>query len=240
MTDPNPKRRDPRHRWLFAGIGLVLAGLLTPLVYVLVSSPPDDAPPPPPSTDTTIGADEAETVVWPDPGGPLRFASPDEAARGFVGDLIGFTDPLLGPFLQGDTRSGEFEARARPEGPVTVVFVRQMSDQQWYVLGAVASGIELDMPTAGTTIATPLRVAGRARAFEGRLRIAVYAHGRPAPLGEAFVDAGAADALEAFADEVAWDGAGVGAGVVVVTAPGGEDAGVWEAVAVPVRLGGEG
>lgn len=240
MTDPNPQRRDPRYRWLFAGIGLVLAGLLTPLVYVLVSSPPDDAPAPTPSTDARVRADEAATVVWPDPGGPLRHASPDEAARGFVDDFIGFADPLFGPFHQGDTRSGEFEVRAGPEGPVTVVLVRQMSDQHWYVLGAAASGIELDVPTAGATIASPLRMAGRARAFEGRLRVAVYARGRPAPLGEAFVDAGAVDAFEAFAGEVAWDGAGAGAGVVVVTAPGGEDGGVWEAVAVPVRLGGEG
>jgi hypothetical protein len=81
-------------------------------------------------------------------------------------------------------------------------------------------------------------VTGRGRAFEGRLRVGVYVRGRPAPLAETFVDAGASDALEAFAGEVVWQGAGARAGVVVITAAGGDDGGVWEAVAVPVRLAG--
>ncbi len=46
------------------------------------------------------------------------------AVRGFTEDLVGFTDPVYGEYQGGDSRSGEVEVRAAPDGPVTTVFVR--------------------------------------------------------------------------------------------------------------------
>ena len=48
------------------------------------------------------------------------------AARGFATDYVGFTDPIVGEFQQGDARSGEVPVQATVIGPITTVLVRQL------------------------------------------------------------------------------------------------------------------
>jgi hypothetical protein len=57
---------------------------------------------------------ETNTAIFPYASGTVRYHDPVDAARGFAVDFAGFTDPLLGDFLQGDARSGEVEIRPRP------------------------------------------------------------------------------------------------------------------------------
>src|SRR5690606_18190139 len=109
---------------------------------------------------SSLTAEEAVTVVWPAPGGSVTYVDPVEAVRGFAEELVGFDQPILGELREGDRRSGEVEIRANERGPATIVLVRQMSDDNWYVIGSVTDDIELDEPIAGMAIDNPVIVAG--------------------------------------------------------------------------------
>lgn len=183
---------------------------------------------------------EAANVVWPDPAGDVAYDSPMTAVEGFAEDLLGFVNPTYSDFMQGDSRSGEAEVRQLPDGPATTVAVRQMSDDNWYVLFAATSEVELTEPTAQTAIDTPLQVAGRSRSFEGQVRIAVFERGGTEPLGEGFVTGGSGEALEPFTGEIEWENPGGGWGVVVASTEGGPDGSILVATAIPVGfIGGD-
>ena len=77
------------------------------------------------SAPTSISAQEAQTVVWPRPGNGRQYDNPVAAAAGMATGLVGFTDPVVGAFQQGDSRSGEVSIRPKSTGPVTTVLVRQ-------------------------------------------------------------------------------------------------------------------
>lgn len=191
-------------------------------------------------TPTQLSDEEAANVVWPAPDGDVRYEDPEAAVQSFAEDLVGFQSPLFGEYQAGDSRSGEVEVRASDDGPVTTVFVRQLSDDRWYVLGAATEGIELEDPIAGSAIDHPLLVSGRGRGFEGMLRVAVHDRTSGDVLGDGVVSAGSGPDLAAFDGEIAWANPGGGWGVVVVSGASGEDGSVWDAVAVPVGfIGGD-
>ncbi|MGE3835709.1 MAG: Gmad2 immunoglobulin-like domain-containing protein [Acidimicrobiia bacterium] len=187
-----------------------------------------------------ISIDEAATVVWPDPGGTRRFTSPSDAARSFTVDLLGFDDPVLGAFQQGDNRSGEVEVQPRQDGPVTTLFVRRLSDDSWWVLGAATRAIELTAPIPLSAIDNPLELAGRASAFEGTVQVSVFARGSTDPLGEGFVTGSGGPELGPFHDYVTWANPGGGWGSVVLYTVSARDGSVEQAVAIPVGfIGGD-
>ena len=148
---------------LITAIVLIVAVIST--VVLLTDDNDDDV-----STAPRITDAEAASVVWPDPAGTISYDEPRRPAQRFAKDMVGFTDPLMGEFQRGDSRSGEFEVQPRGGGPTTTVLVRQMSDEQWYVIGATTDDILVDDPIAGTAIDDPLLVSGKARAFEGTVR----------------------------------------------------------------------
>lgn len=186
-----------------------------------------------------ISDEEAYTVVWPDPFGDLRYDDPLDAVEGYAEELVGFDDPVYGELMEGDARSGEVEVRAVADGAVTTVLVRQMSDDNWYVLGSITPNIELDDPIPGTAIDHPLLLSGRANAFEGTVQVAVFERGDTEPLGEGFVT-GSMGELGPFSGEVAWDNPGGGWGVVLLYTLSMEDGSVWEAASIPVGfIGGD-
>lgn len=237
------------------GLVLAIAVVVAAVVVLLVAGSDDDetTATEPSTTTTTEGSTttpstarpsvsdaEAATIVWPDPEGELTYDDSIAVVRDFAVELIGFEDPLYGAFQQGDDRSGEVEVRALQDGPATTVLVRQMSDDHWYVIAAVSSELELDTPTPGSAIDHPLQVAGRARAFEGQVRVAVYERGSTAPLGEGFVTASGTEELGPFAGDVSWANPGGGWGSVVLTTASAEDGSVWTAMAIPVGfIGGD-
>lgn len=194
--------------------------------------------PSPTASESPGGVTEAEKtrIVFPDPGGAEQFDEPLEAARSFAADFVGFTDPLIGDFLQGDNRSGEVEVRAAENWTATTVLVRQMSDQHWYVIGAQTPDILVTVPEAGATVDTPVRLEGQTRAYEGVVDVAVHGWGQDEPLGKGFVTGSGGTELGPFSDEVSFENTG-GRGAVLFTVQSAKDGRITQATAVPVGFG---
>lgn len=199
-----------------------------------VSSP--TSAPTPTSTASDLPAAESSIVVWPDPGGTLRYGAPEEAASGFAEEFAGFTDPVYGEFMQGDSRSGELEVRAIADGAVTTVLLRRLSDNHWYAIGAVSSEIQLDAPAAGEAITSPVALSGSSRAFEATVEVAVRSHGIAEPLGTGIVMGGSGPDPGPFNGTVQWENPGSGGGALLLFATSAMDGSVWTATAVPVRF----
>lgn len=99
-------------------------------------------------------------------------------------DYLGFDDPVVGQFFQGDSRSGEVEIRPVSGGPVTTVLLRQLgANDDWWVIGSVSAEITLDMPEVLEIVDTPLVVSGQAViAGGGGLEIQLVADGVTDPI----------------------------------------------------------
>lgn len=189
------------------------------------------------STTTTVPATTGQ-VVWPPADGSVTYDDPVAAATGFATELVGFTDPVVGEFQQGDNRSGEVPVRAASNGPVTTVLVRQLGDDgSWSVLGASTEQIVPTTPAAGATVTSPAQLAGTSTAFEGTVQVAV--HGRVAgdPLGTGFVTGGSMGDMAPFDSTVEFSAPTTDDGSIVFTTVSMEDGRVWEAAVVPVAFG---
>lgn len=132
-----------------------------------------DRPAAPPVRATQVVLDQA--AVWPAPD--VVFATPEEAAEDFVSTVLGVT-PVLGPFQQGDSLSGEIEVFS--ESIVRgVLFLRQIRPTEgWYVIAAASDGVSITSPDNGElVIAGPLQVRGAARGFEGTVVASAFPAG---------------------------------------------------------------
>jgi hypothetical protein len=196
---------------------------------------PDDG-----STNGTLSPDELSTAVWPFADSDTRYDDPVDAATGFAVEFVGFDDPVIGEFMQGDSRSGEVEVQPQADGPVTTVFVRQLgSDDTWWVLGSATENIEFTYPAAGTAIDTPLEVTGEALAFEGTVQVQVRADGTLEPIGDGFVTGGG-DVMRPFSGSIPFESPQGGWGAVVGFTLSAENGQVWEASVVRVGfIGGD-
>lgn len=189
------------------------------------------------SSVPTLSADEARSVVWPGPGSGTVYDDPVEAAATMALKLAKFISPLVGPFHQGDSRSGEVEIRPTSNGPVTTVLVRQMSDGHWYSIGAINDDLRLESPEAGATIGSPVQVSGESTAFEGLVLVTVLRQGDPNPLGQLPVQGGANGTMAPFSGTVHYAAPDVGRpGVVMLSTDSAKDGHVWQAMVVPVML----
>lgn len=189
-----------------------------------------------PGTTATAVAVDRSAAVWPSAEATPAPADPVDAARRFAESYLGFTAPRVGPFRQGDGRSGEVDVRPTDDGPVTTILVRQASgDQAWSVLGATTPSIEVTSPGAGDEIGAPATVAGRAFTFEGHVTVEVRQDGRADPAGKGFVTGGG-DEMRPFAGEVSVAPGAGGYGAVVFLTHSADDGRVWQAAARRVRL----
>lgn len=180
-------------------------------------------------------------ALWPTGDTARRFDDPVAAARSFAVELVGFTDPQLGEFRQGDTRSGEVEVRASADGPVTTVFVRQLADDDsWWVLGSATVDIEVTEPAALGAIDHPLAVSGRARASEGAVEVRVLADGALDPVGRAILTTRGDGELGSFDASVPFLSPRGGWGAVVLVTRSADGSRVRAATAVRVGfIGGD-
>lgn len=199
------------------------------------------------ATLLTTGDDEATTpttvppavsaAVWPASQDAITSRDPVAAARGFAVDFVGFVDPVVGRFQQGDSRSGEVEIRPTPSGPVTTVFVRQLgSDDAWSVLGSATASIDLRSPGALEEINSPVRLQGAATAFEATVRSEVREDGNRKPLGSGFVMGGSMGTMGPFVGILPFSRPSTPAGAVVLFTVSMENGRVWEASVVRVRF----
>ncbi len=127
---------------------------------------------------------------------------PESAARAFATEFAGFTDPVIGEFQQGDARSGEVEVRGFADGAPSVVLLRQLEDDAWYVIGVSTDSIRLTTPQIGDTLTSPQPLEGQAYAFEGNVQVRLYADGVQEPIGETFVTGRGDGVLGDFTGEI--------------------------------------
>lgn len=203
-----------------------------------VAPVPTAAPRPEPEPEPTTAREAPaghETAVWPHAVSEVRYATPTAAARGFATGLVGFRDPVVGPFQAGDANSGEVEVRPQDDGPVTTVLVRRLADGTWWVLGAATADVRLTSPGAGDTVADPLAITGEALAFEGHVTVRLLQDGRIAPLATTFVTGGG-DVARPFTGTVDFPAPDSRYGALVLTTESAQDGRVWTASVLRVRF----
>jgi len=167
-------------------------------------------------------------AVWPWASSSTRYPDPVAAARGFATDLVGFTDPVVGEYRAGDSRSGEVDVRAKATSAPTTVLVRQI-DGSWWVLGSTTADIQVTQPAAGATITSPLTMTGTSTAFEATVNVHLVADGAagtPAaegapttPLASTFVMGGSMGTMGPFTGTLEFTppGAGTSGALVFLT-----------------------
>lgn len=191
----------------------------------------------PTSTSAPDGAADTNAAVWPAPSGTDRFDDPVELARRFAIEYVGFTDPEVGEFRQGDSRSGEVEVRPRTDGPVTTVLLRQLgADSSWWVIGTATANIEVDEPTALATIADPVRLRGRALAFEGNVNVELRSDGADEPIATGYVTGRGDGQLGPFDSTIQYRTPPSGWGSVLFLTYSAENGQVWEAAVIRIRF----
>ena len=185
---------------------------------------------------TVLPVDDLSAAVWPWAGSDVRYTDPVEAARGFAVDYIGFTDPIVGQFTQGDARSGEVEVKSIETFAPTTVFVRQLgTDGTWWVIGSATENIVVTEPQVGDSIASPLTVSGQSSAFEGTVDVQIRADGINAPIFTGFVTGGnQIDGLGPFNEVFDWPNPGFGSGAIVFETTSSDDGRILEAGVIRV------
>lgn len=235
--------RTPRRRSAWAAAAAVLAMVAVGAWLVATRngeerggpSGPNTAPATAaPTTATTVTAAEA-SAIWPFPGKPA-YATPREAAGSFATEYLGFVDPVIGAFQQGDLRSGEVPVRPRADGPVTTILVRQLTGPGWWVIGAATDDIEVTEPEVLAEVRSPLRVRGRALAFEGTVAVEVRQDGDVTPIGSGIVTGGG-DVPRPFEGSIAFAPPRARYGALVLRTHSAEDGRVWQAGAIRIAFG---
>ncbi|MFM7251711.1 MAG: Gmad2 immunoglobulin-like domain-containing protein [Ilumatobacteraceae bacterium] len=194
----------------------------------------------PPSTDTptTVAPPLEQPAIWPAAG--EYFDLPELAAADFVVRVLG-VPPVLGPFMAGDSRSGEIEVLS-PGGSLTgrgVLFLRQLGPLGgWFVTGIGNDVAAVASPAQGDTVAAgSLTVQGTGYGFEAAISVSAYVAGNPVPLDTVSTQAGSMESPGAFTVTLDLSGASPG-DMVMILVRGGvgleTDPGELGAVAVVV------
>ena len=191
------------------------------------------------SPSTTAAVPGGQAVVWPPADGSITYDDPVAAATGFATELVGFVDPVVGPFQQGDSRSGEVEVRATADGPVTTVFARQVGpDDTWSVIGAATANIQTTEPAVLAEISSPVTLKGTSTAFEANVNVRVFDRSGGKPLAESFVMGGSMGEMGPFESELAYGTPATADGSIVFSTASMKDGRIWEAAAIGVQFTG--
>jgi hypothetical protein len=187
---------------------------------------------------TTVAPAELDIAMFPDRLGTRSFSDAREVAKAFAVEVLGFADPVVGPFDAGDSRSGEVAVRVGEAGPPTVVLVRQLTDQHWYARGSSAEPIVLNSPTSGAVLVAPQPLLGEAYAFEGTVNVSLYVDGNEDAIAETVVTGRGDGVLGPFSGDIDFTvPAGATRGRLVLRSLGGEDGtATLAATAVRVRF----
>lgn len=189
------------------------------------------------STTTTVPASQADTAVWPFVSSTTRYTDPVQAARGFAVDYLGFVDPVVGAFQQGDNRSGEVAIKATSQGATTTVFVRQAStDDSWWVLGCTTSNLQLQSPAALAAITSPVTLKGQSTAFEATVNVEVRQNGSLKPLGTGIVMGGSNGQMGPFSKAISFTKPTAKAGAIILKTLSAKDGNIAEASVLAVTF----
>ncbi len=243
-------KTNPTRTWALAVAGVAAAVVIG--VVALVVTDEDDAPVATESTTTSAPTTTDATtttalrftpevdpfgVAYPAPTTSQRFDSPESAAAGYARDVLGFTELVVGEFREGDGRSGEVVISDREGGPETLVLVRLMEDDTWFVLASQTDDIVVDEPSAGGDVSSPFETTGEALAFEGTVDVVVRTQDDPLLLGEGFVTGSGTPPAGPFEGSIEFDAPDADTpGIVVYRELSAEDGHVVRATSFPVRL----
>lgn len=183
-------------------------------------------------------------------GADQAFRDPVATARAFAERYLGITGAVLFDLRPTGNGAAEVPVGFRGEGgrpatlPTTVVQVRQLgtlgTSGAWTVVGATSPDIEVDVPAAAARVASPVALAGRARAFEGTVQVEVREDGMAfgQSLGSTFVTGRGDGVLGPFTGSVSYRRPSKPAGAVVFFERSQADGAstVLRAVAVRVAL----
>lgn len=252
MTSP---RFSQSQRWILGGVAAAVL-LVAGIVFVTNSGGDDDDSGVATGTSTSTTATSTSTssstttteafppavdpygVAFPSPDTSRRFDGPQPAARAYATDVLGFTDPdlIVVEYRQGDSRSGEVVVTDREDGPETIIAVRQMDDDHWYALASETTDINVDMPAAGNSLASPFETNGTALAFEGTVDVVVVAQADLAQRGSGFVTGSGVPPAGPFSGSIFFSSTADTPGVLVYRTLSAEDGHVVQATSFPVRL----
>jgi len=190
------------------------------------------------TSTTTPPTTQPVEALWPIASTPTRFADPTTAAFSFAHDYLGMTQPLLGTFQRGDSRSGELALRASAAGPVTTVMVRQVTaDNTWWVIGAASSAIVVSAPRALASISSPVMLTGRSTAFEAVVNVEVRQDASLVPIVRTTVMGGGAGVMGPFAKSVIFAHPTSHYGAIIFRTLSAKDGSVVEASVVRIAFG---
>lgn len=166
----------------------------------------------------------ATPMLWPSPDHE-PFTDPVMAARSFVSEFMGFTDPALSGFRAGGTPDqGEVDVFSKgedgqPLDHVASTLSLQQHDGRWYVAGARAVDVMIDSPGTASQVSSPLTVQGQGQGFEGTIYVEVRTAFAPRGqvLDRVTTTAGALDQNEPFSATLTFSASPGTAGVVVAT-----------------------
>ncbi|MGZ6885666.1 MAG: Gmad2 immunoglobulin-like domain-containing protein [Acidimicrobiia bacterium] len=177
------------------------------------------------------------TAVWPFAASRTRYSDPAAAARAFAVTYLGFVDPVVGRFRQGDSRSGEIVIKPMSSGPETTVTVRKLApDETWWVLAASTPNLQLASPTATESVTSPVTLSGTSTAFEGTVSVEIRQDGTLTPLTTGFVTGGANGQIGPFSKAITFPTPTADGGSVVLKTFGTENNVLWEASVVRLRF----
>jgi hypothetical protein len=142
----------------------------------------------------------------------------------------------MGEFAASDARSGEVEVRPRADGQPSVVEVRQLEDDTWFVVGASTDSIRLTTPATGAKVTSPIALTGEAYAFEGVVNVRLLADGNQTPIGETTVTGRGDGVLGAFSGSLTYSGPGADYGVLILSEASAEDGGAVAVTAIRVAF----
>jgi hypothetical protein len=249
-------QRSTNRNRLLLGIGATAAAVAVVVGVIALTDDDPQVDTVAPTTTTTATDDTTTTTVettttafaptvdpaspvWPRVSSSQRFDDPEAAVRSFAINFVGMTEPVVGAFQQGDSRSGEVPVQPRADGPVSTVLVRQLEDNTWFVIGSTTADIRLDSPEALQDIDCPVHLTGEALAFEGVVQVAIRDDYTDIPIGTGFVQGGGGPSAP-FDNMVECDLSqlddGVHYGTIVLTTEGGEDGRPWQVVVTRVAL----
>jgi hypothetical protein len=193
-----------------------------------------------PNTATTTSPPvPSDVAVWPFAADPTRYTDPVKAATDFAVTYLGFVNPVVGPFVAGDSRSGEVDIRANKLGTATTtVMVRKLGPgESWWVLGAATPHLRLVSPSWNAAITSPVTLSGQSTAFEATVNVEVRQDGSLTPIGTDFVMGGSNGTMGPFSKAVTFTEPTAKRGAIVFKMPSSAGTGTLEAGAIRVQFG---
>ncbi len=227
-----------RRQWTTAIIGTLIAALLVAACGGDSDSETTTTTRKPATTTTTKAvALDLSTAVFP--VGDVRYSSPVEAATAFANEYVGFTSPIVGQFVAGDSRSGEVPVQATNPGVVTTVLVRQLdSAGHWWVLGSSSPNLVLTSPSAGAAITSAVTLKGQSTAFEATFNVEIRQDRTAPSLGGGPAMGGSNGDMGPFTDVVSFTQPTQPRGAIVLKTYSMKDGSVAEASVVRIAFAG--